>query len=153
MKFRLWLEMMGDTQKIDMPFTVEDQNYVLRFFGRPTYRMFPNGSYPSGMVYEIVWFPAQKAELSRDDKYARTGGNSLSHIRGIINAIVPLIKNWISTNNPVGFYWHGDDPKLQSLWQMVARRINITGYVLSQTKNNIYVQERLQPLIDKFSSD
>lgn len=100
---------------------------------------------------EIVWFPAERGGI--EDKWSRTGDNSLGQVRQILSTLPPMISQWVAMNKPVGFYWKGDDARLASVWNRMSRGADFAslGYVRSRTKPNVYVQQRLQQMLDTMS--
>lgn len=142
------VENLGNTKE-DIPFEIGGKQFILRFFGRPTHMMFPYSPIAGGYIYEIVWFPADKSQTSPDEKYARTGGSSLSQVRDILRFLPQTIIHWITKKKPIGFYWKGNDPKLRQVWDRLSSKFNVSGYVHSKSNPLIYVQEKLQPMLDK----
>lgn len=152
LRFRSFLEdQQYDTQ--DTPFEVEGQQYVLRFFGRPTYAVFPDSYYKKGMVYEIVWFPANTADQGADGKYDRTGGNSVGHIRSLLNVLFQLLSQKLAALKPTGFFLKGADPKLERFWQRFPQLQNFPGYVKSSVNPKIFVRQKVQKGIDTIVQD
>src|SRR3954463_6301195 len=99
MRFKQWFETVGmpsvnARSNQDVPFQADGKNYILRFSLLPTHMVFPYSPYAGGKVAEVVWFPAEKATIPNDQRYERTGTNSLGSVRQILSILPPLIERW-----------------------------------------------------------
>lgn len=141
--FQLWLE-----QNQNIEFNIQEKQYILNFHAKPTHIMFPYSSYGGGFIYKITMFPKQ--QQNSDEKYNRTNNNSVTHVRELLRKLPPLISNWITANKPTGFFWKGNDPKLQQVWNKLFKNFIINGYTKSKIKPHIFIQEKLQPYLDSF---
>ena len=134
----------------DVFFQVGDKDYTLRFVLKPTWKIFPYSPYGGGDIVEITWFPSL---ASGEGKWERTNDTALGDVRDILRKLPGLVMQWIGQKQPVGFYWKGNDPRLESIWARVTRGINVTGYVPSKVKPNVYVKEKLKQYLDTQSLD
>lgn len=149
-QFNELLDTLGKDVK-SVRFEISQKSYIFKFVGRPTHLMFPYGAYASGYIYECVFFPEER--VTSDDKFSRANDNSISHTRAILQIVPKIIVNWVNENKPVGYYWKGDDARLQSIWGRLAPKMIAPGYVRSKNKSEILVQERLQKLLDTYQID
>lgn len=86
--FRLYETISVTTTEIKkIPFFAAGKEYILSLTGRPTYAMFPYSSYSSGSIYEISFYPSERAGMDREEKFARTGDNSITSMRDILRQL------------------------------------------------------------------
>lgn len=142
MDFRIWVESwrtVGET--ISVPFEASGKNYLMKFLPLGLNNYFPYSPI-AGTIYRVFWMPSeQAANPIEDEKYARTGGNTFSQVKTLLQTIEQLVQKLIIYKQPHGLTWVGNDPTLGAIWGRLARKLPQLGYYQSKEKPNVYLRK------------
>lgn len=135
--FKQFLEVTRPSE--DVPFTVNDKQYLMKFISLGLHELFPFSPI-TGPAYRIVWMPIEKSGLPEEERYARTGENTVGMVRSLIKNIENLVFGFIKQRNPAAITWMGSDPRLASIWERIGRSLPEIGYMQSPGRP-VYVRK------------
>lgn len=138
MNFRHWINEDAGIQ--ETPFEVNGKQYLMKFIPVGLNGYFPYSPI-AGTIYRVVWLPIEKKGSTEDERYARTGGNSVGTVRQLIRSVQQLVGDFLARNKPHGITWTGNDPTLKKVWDMCGKMLPQIGYVLSKNGNNVYLRK------------